>query len=89
MFFFVSVLILIAGYIFLETFFHSRHVKVTLVDRIVGGAGGVVLLTGLYLFLNNRGELGQPESYVIVIVSMAVAIVLGVAAWLSITRGIE
>ena len=89
MFFAVAALIIIAGYVSLELYFRSRNAKVTWIDRTVGGIGGVVALTGLYLFFNNRGELGQPEAYVVIVLSMVSAIGLGIIAWLSITRNLE
>ena len=77
---------MIAGYIFLEIYFRRNNVAVTWYDRLLGGIGGIVLLTGLWLYLSSRGELKGWESYLLVILTMLAATTLGASAWLSITR---
>ena len=86
MFLAISIIIMIAGYIFLETYFRRNNVTVTWYDRLLGGIGGIVLLTGLWLYLSSRGELKGWESYMLVILTMLSATTLGASAWLSITR---
>ena len=86
MYFVLSALLIIAGYVFLELYFRSQKVRVTWNDRFIGGIAGVLLLTVLWFFLTQRGDLGQPGSYVLVTVAMLTAIALGADAWLSITK---
>jgi len=87
MFIGLAVIIFIFGYVYLEFRFRSRNIKVNWYDRVVGGAGGVIALSGLWLFLTSRDDLEQPAAYLLIILSMVVAITLGVSAWISITRG--
>ena len=79
-------LIIVAGYAFLEYYFQSHNARVTWYDRFVGGVGGILLLTGLWIILNATNELETTSSYIIVTITMAAAIGLGSAAWLAITR---
>jgi hypothetical protein len=79
-------LIMVAGYAFLEYYFRSHGAKVTGYDRFVGGVGGVLLLAGLWFILNARDDLAPPTSYVFITITMLPAIALGAAAWLAITR---
>jgi hypothetical protein len=78
--------IMVAGYAFLEYYFRKHGATVTIYDRFVGGVGGILLLTGLWLILDERDQLGDPEAYVLIAVTMLPAIALGAAAWLAITR---
>jgi hypothetical protein len=78
--------IIVAGYAFLEYYFRSHGANVTMYDRFVGGVGGALLLAGLWVILDARNDLSEPESYVFVIITMLPAIALGAAAWLAITR---
>ena len=87
MFIALAIVMFIAGYIYLELRFRSRGIRVNWYDRVVGGTGGVIALTGLWLFLTSRDDLEQPAAYLLIVLSMVVAITLGVSAWISITRG--
>ena len=79
-------LIIVAGYAFLEYYFKSHNATVTWYDRFVGGVGGILLLTGLWIILDARNDLETTASYIFVTITMAAAIGLGTAAWLAITR---
>jgi hypothetical protein len=79
-------LIIVAGYSFLEYYFRRHSAKITWYDRFVGGVGGILLLTGLWIVLNATNDLETPGAYIFVAIVMAAAIGLGSAAWLAITR---
>ncbi|KTB47658.1 MULTISPECIES: hypothetical protein [Dehalogenimonas] len=78
--------IMVAGYAFLEYYFRKHGARVTMYDRFVGGVGGILLLTGLWVVLDQRDQLDPPASYVFITITMLPAIALGAAAWLAITR---
>ena len=77
---------MVAGYSFLEYYFKRHNARITWYDRFVGGVGGILLMTSLWIILDAAHELDTTASYIFVTITMAAAIGLGSAAWLAITR---
>ena len=83
----ILLVIMVFGYTFLEFYYRSQNAKVTWIDRILGGIGGIILVFSAQHVLNLRGdELESFGSYMFVIATVIPSVILIAAAWLGITR---